>query len=239
MPTANATWSPATKGLPNSSVLILFANLNVNWRCIFPFRLSFRSWVKDEEHSVVAGVSRRISSVVGLNAQPTDIGSELYQVATWNGPFQPSSLWNWTTTTTTKCWKCFMQVGNYGIGGRYTPHLDHGALLADSMDPGPMDYARWRGDRIATFMIYLDDVEAGGATVFTHIGATVWPRKNSAVFWWNLLSDLGGDPDTRHGGCPVLHGSKWSDDSFFFFLFSFSLYLKGTNNLLIIWFSLQ
>ena len=57
----------------------------------------------------------------------------------------------------------------------------------------------------------LDDVEAGGATVFTQAGVTVWPKKGMAVFWWNLLSDLNGDMTTRHGGCPVLHGSKWSN----------------------------
>lgn len=56
----------------------------------------------------------------------------------------------------------------------------------------------------------LDEVEAGGATVFTHAGVTVWPKKGMAVFWWNLMGDLRGDPATRHGGCPVLHGSKWS-----------------------------
>ena len=67
----------------------------------------------------------------------------------------------------------------------------------------------------------LDDVELGGATVFTHTGVTVWPKKGMAVFWWNLMSDLSGDTLTRHGGCPVLHGSKWSE-----YLFSF--HYKGS-----------
>lgn len=62
------------------------------------------------------------------------------------------------------------------------------------------------------FSIKLDDVEEGGATVFTQAGVAVKPKKGMSVFWWNLMSDLSGDTSTRHGGCPVLHGSKWSKE---------------------------
>ena len=56
----------------------------------------------------------------------------------------------------------------------------------------------------------LEDVEAGGATAFTHAGVVVAAEKKKAVLWWNLLSDGDGDLSTRHGGCPVLFGEKWS-----------------------------
>jgi prolyl 4-hydroxylase len=66
-----------------------------------------------------------------------------------------------------------------------------------------------RGNRISTLMVYLENVSAGGSTVFPLIGVKIKPFKGAAVFWWNLRRDGGGDPLTRHGGCPVLVGQKW------------------------------
>ena len=39
-------------------------------------------------------------------------------------------------------------------------------------------------------------------SVFPLIGVKIKPMKGVAVFWWNLRRDGGGDPLTRHGGCP-------------------------------------
>ncbi|XP_077078025.1 prolyl 4-hydroxylase subunit alpha-1-like [Siphateles boraxobius] len=87
-----------------------------------------------------------------------------------------------------------LHVQNYGIGGRYEPHVD--ALQEEN-------------DRIATFLIYMSDVEIGGATVFPKVGVAVYPKKGSAVLWYNLHRNGEVNRNTQHAGCPVLVGNKW------------------------------
>ncbi|XP_074467089.1 prolyl 4-hydroxylase subunit alpha-2 isoform X5 [Sebastes fasciatus] len=95
-----------------------------------------------------------------------------------------------------------LQVANYGVGGQYEPHYDFSRRPSDSNFKGD-------GNRLATFLNYMSDVEAGGATVFPDFGAAIWPRKGTAVFWYNLFKSGEGDYRTRHAACPVLVGSKW------------------------------
>lgn len=68
------------------------------------------------------------------------------------------------------------------------------------------------------YFLQLNDVQAGGRTVFPRIGAGVVPVKGSAVFWYNLFES--GDPDklTLHGACPVLYGTKWGKLNFYLFM---------------------
>ncbi|XP_063047283.1 prolyl 4-hydroxylase subunit alpha-1b isoform X1 [Engraulis encrasicolus] len=97
-----------------------------------------------------------------------------------------------------------LQVANYGVGGQYEPHFDFGRK-----DEPDAFKELGTGNRIATWLFYMSDVAAGGATVFPDVGAAVWPRKGSAVFWYNLFPSGEGDYSTRHAACPVLVGNKW------------------------------
>ena len=42
------------------------------------------------------------------------------------------------------------------------------------------------GDRLATMMVYLDSVEAGGATAFPNTGTRISVKKGDAAFWINM-----------------------------------------------------
>ncbi|NXL68696.1 P4HA3 hydroxylase, partial [Chordeiles acutipennis] len=97
----------------------------------------------------------------------------------------------------------YLQVVNYGLGGHYEPHFDHA-----TSGKSPL-YRMKSGNRIATVMIYLSAVEAGGSTAFISGNFSVPVVKNAALFWWNLRRNGDGDGDTLHAGCPVLAGDKW------------------------------
>ncbi|XP_077553488.1 prolyl 4-hydroxylase subunit alpha-1-like [Haemaphysalis longicornis] len=111
------------------------------------------------------------------------------------------------------------QVANYGLGGHYTPHVD-----PVSFDSVADEICKNRGNRLATILLFLSDVRAGGATAFVELGLAVRPRAGDALFWLNIEPYEGSDspwdfpfwhqkraPDyrTEHVGCPVLRGSKW------------------------------
>ncbi|KAG1660319.1 Prolyl 4-hydroxylase subunit alpha-2 [Nymphon striatum] len=103
-------------------------------------------------------------------------------------------------------------VVNYGIGGHYEVHCDYFSFNKRDMSfPG--------GDRLATMLFYLNDVKAGGYTVFPVLKIGVQPKKGSALFWYNLKKSGDGDPQTVHAACPILSGTKWSNQE--------SVYLAG------------
>lgn len=99
-----------------------------------------------------------------------------------------------------------LQLANYGIGGYYDNHFDFATRTEKSYKN---ELTKAKGNRLATYLLYMSDVTIGGRTGFDRLGISVAPSKGDALFWYNLLKDTTGDARTRHIACPVALGTKW------------------------------
>ena len=64
--------------------------------------------------------------------------------------------------------------------------------------------------RVATFFMYLNDVEEGGETYFPDVHLKVRPAKGRAVLWYDIdLDTLDINMFSRHEALPVVSGVKW------------------------------
>jgi len=98
-----------------------------------------------------------------------------------------------------------IQILRYEVGGEYRPHFDY----FPPGDAGSGLHVAQGGQRIGTLIMYLNDVEEGGETIFPEIGLSVVPRRGHAVYFGYCNSRNEVDPLTLHGGAPVRRGVKW------------------------------
>jgi len=98
-----------------------------------------------------------------------------------------------------------MQVLRYDIGQQYEPHYDY----FDPVHPGSAPILARGGQRLATVLMYLNDVEAGGETIFPEVGLRVFPKKRRALLFYNVTPEGALEPLSKHGGEPVQQGLKW------------------------------
>lgn len=98
-----------------------------------------------------------------------------------------------------------LQILHYGIDGEYLPHHDY----FDPVDPGTPTILKQGGQRMATFVLYLNTPEEGGGTTFPELDLEVRARKGSAVYFEYM--NRAGELDSRslHAGAPVVRGEKW------------------------------
>ncbi|KAI9227597.1 MAG: hypothetical protein DHS80DRAFT_24082 [Piptocephalis tieghemiana] len=98
-----------------------------------------------------------------------------------------------------------LQVVWYREGQQYRPHFDW-------LQPENLKVDGWlsTGQRATTFLVYLNEPAKGGATSFPKLKLQIPPRKNDAVFWYNLDHNNLEDERTLHGGDPVEGGEKWA-----------------------------
>jgi len=113
-----------------------------------------------------------------------------------------------------------IQILRYEYGQKYDEHYDY--FFHDAANQNG-------GNRMATVLMYLSEVEEGGETVFPKAelspyqeahpsefsecgmrGLAVKPKKGDALLFFSLTTTGELDVTSIHGGCPVLQGTKWS-----------------------------
>ncbi|MFO1502658.1 MAG: 2OG-Fe(II) oxygenase [Steroidobacteraceae bacterium] len=94
---------------------------------------------------------------------------------------------------------------HYSVGEQITPHFDF-------IDAKARDYAQQieeMGQRMITFLLYLNDGYEGGETAFPELGIVNRGRAGEGFFFINAHPDLSPDRRMLHTGSPPTAGEKW------------------------------
>jgi prolyl 4-hydroxylase len=98
-----------------------------------------------------------------------------------------------------------VQGQRYEVGQEFKNHTDY-------FEPDGQDFAKYctvAGQRTWTFMIYLNEVEAGGATRFKVIDKIFKPQLGKLLCWNNHRPDGTLNAATLHHGMKVRKGVKY------------------------------
>jgi prolyl 4-hydroxylase len=101
-------------------------------------------------------------------------------------------------------------VLHYAVGESIENHYD----FVDPAHPGYAEEISQFGNRIITFLVYLNADFEGGETVFPRLGLSHSPRRGEGLYFVNTHED--GQPNTRtlHSGRPPTRGEKWTFSQF-------------------------
>jgi hypothetical protein len=96
-------------------------------------------------------------------------------------------------------------VLHYEVGEQITNHYD----FLNPRSPNYQDEISRRGERIITFLVYLNDDYEGGETEFPQLGIRHKGKRREGLLFVNALPS--GPPDLRmvHAGTPTTSGEKW------------------------------
>jgi len=98
-----------------------------------------------------------------------------------------------------------LQGQRYQQGQRFSEHADF--FYID--EPYWAEYEPHGGQRTWTAMIYLNQPDAGGATLFKLLDVAIAPRLGRILIWNNMALDGSPNPWTLHEGMPVDAGTKY------------------------------
>lgn len=170
----------------------------------------FESFISDAEADELIALARpKFSRSTGLNALTGK--SEVHPARTSDGMFfsrgevdlvnridaRIAELVNWPVEKGEG-----LQVLSYQPGAEYIAHNDY----FDPNFAGNAKIIARGGQRVGTFLIYLQAPEAGGETWLADVGVKIAPHKGNAILFSYEKPDA--STMTRHAGLPVIVGEK-------------------------------
>ena len=97
-------------------------------------------------------------------------------------------------------------VLHYAPGEEIRDHYDF--VDPNISDDYPAEIAR-NGQRLITFIVYLNDDYDGGETAFPKLGFDHKGKCGGGIYFVNALPDLSPDMRMVHAGRPTTRGEKW------------------------------
>jgi len=94
----------------------------------------------------------------------------------------------------------------YPPGGYYVAHHDFFHPANDELYTKEIKRG---GQRVETWLLYLNDYFEGGETRFPREHEVIVPETGMIINWNNLLEHGGLNYDSLHTGEPVISGQKW------------------------------
>jgi hypothetical protein len=98
-----------------------------------------------------------------------------------------------------------LTVLHYDVGEEVSEHFD----FVDPKVPNYEQHLRARGQRVVTFLVYLNDDYDGGATEFPRLGVSHKGQAGEGFFFVNAFADGRPDVRTLHAGRAPTRGEKW------------------------------
>ena len=96
-------------------------------------------------------------------------------------------------------------VLHYDVGQQITPHFD----FIDVNAPDYEQQIREQGQRMITFLLYLNDDYSGGETTFPKLGLVNRGLSGDGLYFINAHPDGAADRNMLHTGSPPTAGEKW------------------------------
>jgi prolyl 4-hydroxylase len=94
---------------------------------------------------------------------------------------------------------------HYDVGQQITPHFD----FIDANAPDYEQQIHEQGQRMITFLVYLNDGYSGGATTFPELGIVTRGAPGDGLYFINAHDDRAPDRTMLHTGSPPTAGEKW------------------------------